>query len=193
MTVAISAVLVTACGGDDGDNASAPVSSSTASSSEGSSSEGSMADETAELAAWQTIEIADVDGATFSLADYVGTPVLVETFATWCVNCRAQLGDTQQAAVTLGEEAAVVALSVETDLSSGDVAEYAADNGFADIRFAVMTPELLAAFADAFGTTVANPPSTPKVIIDAMGNAGDLSTGPESTDDLVTELRAAAA
>jgi cytochrome oxidase Cu insertion factor (SCO1/SenC/PrrC family) len=188
MTIAISAVVVTACGGDEGGNASAPVSSSTV-----SSSEASIAEETAELAPWQTIEIADVDGATFSLADYVGTPVLVETFATWCVNCRAQLGDTQQAAVTLGEEAAVVALSVETDLSSGDVAEYAADNGFADIRFAVMTPELLAAFADAFGTTVANPPSTPKVIIDAMGHAGDLSTGPERTDDLVTEVRAAAA
>ena len=146
-----------------------------------------------ELAAWQTIEIVDVDGVAFTLADYEGTPVLVETFATWCVKCRAQLGDTQQAAATFGDGAVVVALSVETELSPADVADYADDNGFVDIRFAVMSPELLAAFADAFGTTVANPPSTPKVIIDAAGRAGELSTGASSPDDLVADLQAAAA
>jgi len=52
---------------------------------------------------------------------------------------------------------------------------------------------LLAAFADAFGTSVANPPSTPKVIVDAGGRTGELATGPSSPDDLVADLRAAAA
>ncbi len=154
--------------------------------------EPSAPEETAVLASWQTIEITDVSGDTFTLADYVGTPMLVETFATWCSKCRAQLIDTQQAASTLADEGAVVALSVETDLSPDDVAEYAASNGFSDIRFAVMSPELLAAFADAFGTTVANPPSTPKIIVDATGQPGELSTGPASVDDIVADVRAAA-
>ena len=144
-------------------------------------------------AAWQTLEIVDTDGVSFTLADCIGTPVLVELFATWCSNCRRQLPETQEAAVTMGDRAAVIALSVETDLSPDAVAEYAEQNDFPDIRFAVMSPDLLAAFVDAFGNSAANPPSTPKIVIDAQGRAGELTTGQESTDDLVDQLTAAAA
>jgi hypothetical protein len=79
-------------------------------------------------------------------------------------------------------------LSVEVDLSADDVAEYAEANGYDAIRFAVMTPELLAAFVDEFGTTVANPPATPKIVVDATGVAGEMTTGFESVDDLVKVL-----
>ena len=82
---------------------------------------------------------------------------------------------------------------METDLSPEAVAEYAVDNEFPEIRFAVMTPELLAAFVEAFGTTAANPPSVPKIVIDANGVAGELTTGQESTEELVEQLTAAAA
>jgi cytochrome oxidase Cu insertion factor (SCO1/SenC/PrrC family) len=146
----------------------------------------------AELPAWQRLEIVDVDGVTFTLADCIGTPVLVELFATWCTQCREQLPKTQEAAVTMRERAAVIALSVETDLAPEAVAQYAEDNDFPDIRFAVMSPELLAAFVEAFGNTAANPPSTPKIVVDAGGVAGELTTGPESTDELVEQLTAAA-
>jgi thiol-disulfide isomerase/thioredoxin len=148
---------------------------------------------TDELPAWQSLEIVDVDGVTFTLADCIGTPVLVELFATWCSNCRQQLPKTQEAAVSLGDRAAVIALSVETDIAPDAVAQYAADNGFPDIRFAVMSPELLAAFVEEFGNSAANPPSTPKIVIDATGVAGDMTTGQESTEELVAQLTAAAA
>lgn len=146
-----------------------------------------MADEMT-LPAWQTIEITDVDGASFTLADFVGTPVFVETFATWCPNCREQLQATNAAAEQLGDQAVFLALSVETGLSSSEVAEYASDNGFGAVRFAVLTPEALAAFVDGLGQSAANPPSTPKVVIDAMGHAGELSTGFESADDIVAQV-----
>jgi thiol-disulfide isomerase/thioredoxin len=156
----------------------------------------SMSDESTSvestLAAWQTLPITDVDGQTFTFAELVGTPVVLEFFATWCPKCRSQLADTNAAAATLEGGATVIALSVETDLSSQDVADYAADNGFDSIRFAVMTPELLAAVVDAFGQSAANPPSTPKVVIDAMGHAGKLTTGTESADELVAAVRAGA-
>ena len=145
-----------------------------------------------ELPAWQTLEITDVEGVTFTLADCLGTPVLVELFATWCSNCRQQLPKTQEAAVTMGDRAEVLALSVETDIDPGDVARYAEDNEFPDIRFAVISPELLAAFVEEFGHSAANPPSTPKIVIDAAGVAGEMTTGQESTEDLVAQLTAAA-
>jgi thiol-disulfide isomerase/thioredoxin len=147
---------------------------------------------TDELPAWQSLEIVDVDGVTFTLADCIGTPVLVELFATWCSNCRQQLPKTQEAAVSLGDRAAIIALSVETDIAPDAVAQYAVDNGFLDIRFAVMSPELLAAFVEEFGNSAANPPSTPKIVIDATGVAGDMTTGQESTEELVAQLTAAA-
>jgi pentapeptide MXKDX repeat protein len=150
--------------------------------------EDSMVDEAMALPAWQTIALTDVDGATFTLDDFHGTPVFVETFATWCPNCKKQLEDTNTAAEQLGDQAVFIALSVETDLSSADVAEYAADNGFDAIRFAVMTPEALAAFVDGLGQSAANPPSTPKVVIDPMGHAGELTTGFESVDDIVAKV-----
>ena len=145
----------------------------------------------ADLAEWQTIEIVDVDGATFTLASLVGKPLFVENFATWCPTCRSQLGRTQSAAETLGDEAVVLALSVETDLSSQDVADYAEDNGFDNIRFAVMSPELLAAFVEAFGNSAANPPSTPHVVVAADGTAGEMKTGGIGADEIVSAVRGA--
>lgn len=139
-------------------------------------------------AAWQTVQLTDVDGMAFTLDDFHGTPVFVETFATWCPNCKKQLADTNAAAAQLGDQAVFIALSVETDLSADDVAEYAADNGFDSIRFAVMTPEALAAVVEGLGQSAANPPSTPKVVIDPMGHAGELETGFESVDDIVAKV-----
>jgi thiol-disulfide isomerase/thioredoxin len=146
-----------------------------------------------ELPAWQSLEIVDIDGVSFTLGDCAGTPVLVELFATWCVNCREQLPKTQEAAVTLGDQVEVIALSVETDLDPQAVVEYAEANGFPDIRFAVLTPEMLAALVEEFGNTAANPPSVPKFVIDADGTAGELTTGQESVEELVAQLTAAAA
>ena len=147
----------------------------------------------ADLPAYQTLAITDVDGTTFTLHDFAGTPVFVEAFATWCPRCREQLGITNEAAATLGESAQVIALSVETDLSSADVAEYADENGFDHIRFAVVTPEMLAALVESFGNSIANPPSTPKFVLDAMGHAGELTTGPESADAIVAAVESMSA
>jgi thiol-disulfide isomerase/thioredoxin len=151
--------------------------------------DGTMVDEgAAALAEWQTLPITDVAGETFSIGELSGAPVLVETFATWCSNCRAQLGETQEAAVSLGDQAAVLALSVETDIDPADVADYAASNGFDDIRFAVASPELVAALVEAFGNSVVVPPSTPKFTVDADGRPSELVTGAESADELLARL-----
>ncbi|MCD9624907.1 TlpA family protein disulfide reductase [Rhabdothermincola salaria] len=200
--VAVVVVLVgAACGGSTDDAGSdTPASDTTAAPSTTTAAGATGADPTspttagtpmAELEPWQTIEITDVDGATFTLGDFAGTPVFVENFATWCSTCRSQLGTTQAAAASLGDEAVFVVLSVETSLSPAEVADYAEDNGFTDMRFAVMTPELLAAFVEAFGNSAVNPPSTPHVVIGPSGAAGEMSTGSIGEADIVDALRSA--
>ncbi len=131
------------------------------------------------------VSLTDVDGNSFTLADFAGTPVVVENFATWCPNCRSQLGRTQEAAAQAGDNAVFVALSTETDIDAGEVADYAAENGFDNIRFAVLSPEALAAFNDEFGGSAINPPSTPHWVIDAEGHISEMITGDSDAADIL--------
>lgn len=160
----------------------------------GSTSESTTAGSTAgdPSGDWTTLQLTDVDGQQFTIEDLAGVPVVVENFATWCSNCLRQLGDTQKAAAEQGDSAVFVALSVETDIDPADVKAYAEEHGFADIRFAVMTPEFLAATSDEFGTTSLNPPATPKIVVSAAGEPGEVVTGFETPDEIVARLTAAA-
>jgi thiol-disulfide isomerase/thioredoxin len=142
-----------------------------------------------ELPAWQTMPLTDArTGATFTLADFVGKTVFVETMATWCPNCRQQLGNVKSAAARAdAEQVLFIAISVETDLPAATLAQYADDNGF-DWTFAVATPEFVRALADTFGQTVANPPATPHFWIQPDGAHSDLATGYESGDEILAQL-----
>ncbi|MCG8350065.1 MAG: redoxin domain-containing protein [Chloroflexales bacterium] len=141
--------------------------------------------------AWQQLALTDArTGETFTLADFAGKIVYVEPMATWCSNCRQQLGNLSQARAQLdSDQYAFVALSVETTISGADLAAYADEAGF-DWTFAVMTPEALQALTDVFGRTITNPPATPSFIIRADGSTTDLMTGITSPDVIVEELTA---
>ena len=110
--------------------------------------------------------------------------------ATWCSNCRQQLGNVRSAREQLGENVIFVALSVETNISSADLAAYADTNSF-EWHFAVMTPELLGELVNAFGRTISNPPSTPHFIIRPDGTVSALTTGIESASEIVARIQAA--
>jgi len=142
-----------------------------------------------------------VDAATgepFTVRDLEGSVVLVETMATWCGNCRRQLGHLAEAAATLGGEAAAgvpvayLVVSVERGLDPAALAAYAERNDL-PFRFAVADDALLRLLADRFGRTVLNPPSTPHVIVSPAGAVGPLTTGFSSPAELVARLTAAAA
>ncbi len=146
---------------------------------------------TAAPLAWQTLPIVNArTGETFTFADFAGQTIFVEPMATWCSNCRQQLGNVRSAREQLGENVIFVALSVETNISSADLAAYADENGF-DWHFAVMTPDLLAELVSAFGRTISNPPSTPHFIIRPDGSVSALITGIESASAIVAQIQAA--
>lgn len=184
-------LLLASCGGSDPEESGGTTTTTSTTASAEVTPETTSAPGTAEpvaLAEWQQIEMIDADGQAFTFADLIGRPVFVETFATWCGNCRRQLGDTNQAAQQAGDDAVFVALSVETDLDPGDMADYANEQGFDHVRFAVMSPEMLAAVNDAFGNTALNPPSTPHVTVAPDGTVGDLVTGYDSPESILSAL-----
>lgn len=145
----------------------------------------------ADLPAWMNLPLVNGrTGESFTFAQFVndGTPVYVEPFATWCSNCRRQLGNVNAAAQQLGERAVFVVVSVETNLTAEDMKAYAERNNF-DLIFAVATPEMLSAWVNTFGRTVTNPPSTPFFIIRTDGTTSPLGTGSKSADDVIKSLQ----
>jgi thiol-disulfide isomerase/thioredoxin len=144
----------------------------------------------ADYPAWQTIALTDVTtGQSFTLADFAGKTVYVEPMATWCTNCRRQLGYVEEARDQLNSDDVVfVGISVETNIDDATLANYTEETGY-NWTFAVATPEMLQALADQFGRTISNPPATPHFIIYPDGTTTDLVTGFETADELIAQLQ----
>ena len=150
-----------------------------------------MSESMADLPAWQQIELTDArTGETFTLASFSGKTVFVEPMATWCTNCRRQLNNVREARAQLGDDVVFIGLSLETNLSAADLAQYQNDQGF-DWTFAVMTPEMLQQLADTFGRSITSAPSTPHFIIRADGSYTELVTGIEPPDQIINQIQAA--
>ena len=144
-----------------------------------------------DLPAWQTIALTNATtGEPFTLADFAGKTVFVEPMATWCTNCRSQLGNVREARSQFGDEVVFVALSLETTISNEELAAYQSNEGF-DWTFAVMSPELLQSLADTFGRSITSAPSTPHFIIRPDGSYTELVTGIDAPDVLVQQIQAA--
>lgn len=150
-----------------------------------------LAGTTTAQTSWLDHPLTDVaSGETFTLAEYAGAALLVETMATWCGNCRRQLGHLTEARETLegeGIEVAYVAVSVERGLAPEALAAYADRQAF-PFRFAVADDAFLQLLADRFGRRVLSPPSTPHVIVASDGTVSELRTGFTSPDELVALL-----
>ncbi len=146
----------------------------------------------ADLPSWQQIALTNArTGESFTLADYSGMTVFVEPMATWCTNCRQQLGNVREARAQISDDSVVfIGLSLETNISDGELAQYQSDFGF-DWTFAVMTPELLQQLADTFGRSITSAPSTPHFIIRPDGSYTELVTGIETADQILQNLEAA--
>lgn len=138
---------------------------------------------------WHNLILTDAaTGESFTLADFAGQTVLVEPMATWCTNCRRQLGNVNNAMAQLdGQPFTFIALSVAENIADADLAAYARREGL-NMRFAVATPELLTALTEQFGRAAITPPSTPHFIIGPTGTTSDLQLGSKSADALVTLL-----
>ncbi|MEJ7839665.1 MAG: redoxin domain-containing protein [Thermomicrobiales bacterium] len=145
-----------------------------------------------DLPEWMTLPLSDArTGTEYRVADYLGCTLYVETMATWCLNCKMQLTNVQEAYPNLDpNRVVVIAISVETELSAEDLATYAEVSEF-DFLFSVASVDMLKAIVDAFGRESIVPPSTPHVLVAPDGTVGDLRTGgtsPEEIVRLLTEL-----
>ena len=114
-------------------------------------------------------------GETFTLADLASDgPVVVETMAIWCTNCRSQMHE-----VTAAHDLAdfhSVSIDVEPSEAAGDLADYAEREGFS-WPFVLADAELATQLRERFGTEVLFPPGMPKLLIRPDGSMELLPLG----------------
>lgn len=149
----------------------------------------------ARMPAWMMTELTDAcSGNAFTLAQFAGKTLYVESMATWCGECYEQLSRVQEAYLKIPEseraDIVLVALSSEVDLPREDLAAYAEKTGF-PLLFAVMPEAMLKTMVNDIGREWAIPPAMPHLIVAPDGTVGELHTGGSSVAALLDMFAAA--
>lgn len=128
---------------------------------------------------WFDMELVDAQtGETFTMNDYAGKVVLLETMAIWCPNCVVQGNEIRNLHKLLGNPDDLISVSLDVDINEDNAAlkEYAYGYGF-DWHFAIAPIEVARALGNLYTAQYLNPPLAPMLIIDRKGNVHHLEYG----------------
>ena len=135
---------------------------------------------------WFDMELTDVQtGETFTMNDYTGKVVLLETMAIWCPNCVVQANEVRNLHELLGNPADLISVTLDVDFNEDEASlkEYASGYGF-DWHFAVAPLLVARALGNLYTAQYLNPPLSPMLIIDRDGNVHHLEYGLKKAETL---------
>jgi cytochrome oxidase Cu insertion factor (SCO1/SenC/PrrC family) len=135
---------------------------------------------------WFDMELTDVQtGETFTMNDYAGKVVLLETMAIWCPNCVVQANEVRNLHKLLGNPDDLISVTLDVDFNEDEASlkEYASGYGF-DWHFAVATLLVARALGNLYSAQYLNPPLSPMLIIDRDGNVHHLEYGLKEAETL---------
>jgi len=135
---------------------------------------------------WFDVELTDVQtGETFTMNDYAGKVVLLETMAVWCPTCILQSAYVYHLHEQLGHPEDLISVSLDIDLNedAATLKEYTAEYGF-DWHFAVAPLEVDRALGNLYSAQYMNPPLSPMLIIDRQGDVHQLPFNLKDTETL---------
>jgi hypothetical protein len=128
---------------------------------------------------WFDLEMTDVQtGQAFTINDFAGSVVLLETMAVWCPTCRTQGDQVARLHDLLGHPDDLVSVSLDVDMGEDDalLKDYAQKLGY-DWRLAVAPLLVARALGNLYSAQYLNPPLSPMLIIDREGNVLGLPFG----------------
>ncbi len=135
---------------------------------------------------WFDMEFTDArTGQAFTMNDFAGKVVLVETMAMWCPNCIFQGAEVRKMRDLFGNPDDLVSVSLDVDLHEDEASlkKYVEDYGF-EWRFAIAPIEAARAIGNLYGAQYLNPPVAPMFIIDRAGNVHVLEHGKKNAEML---------
>ena len=136
---------------------------------------------------WMKIELTDVvTGEKFTIDDFKGKSVLVESFAVWCPTCLRQQLEIKELAISEHED--IIHISLDTDPSedADRIREHLSIHNFS-WHYAVAPIELSNMLVDEFGLEAVAAPAAPVILICPDQSARLLQTGVKSSDVLLAE------
>ncbi|WP_439025960.1 TlpA family protein disulfide reductase [Haloarchaeobius sp. DT45] len=134
-------------------------------------------------AAWQDAELTNVlTGETFSVSQFE-KPVLVETFAVWCSNCKRQQDELIEFHEAVGDDVVSVALNIDQNEDAEKVRKHAESHGY-DWYYAVSPTAVTRQLVDEFGTSMTSPPIVPMLLHCPDGSTTRLKDGHKTTSFL---------
>lgn len=143
-----------------------------------------------ETPTWFAAKLTDVrTGKTFSINDFKGKVVLVETMAQWCSNCMKQQIQVKLMREALGAPNDLFLIGLDIDLNENavDLKSYVEAREF-DWLYSVPSAEVIREIGNLYTAQFLNPPSTPILLVDRKGVAHPLPFGIKSADDLKKEV-----
>lgn len=135
---------------------------------------------------WFDMELTDVQtGETFTVNDYAGKVVLLETMAMWCPTCLLQAGQVQKLHEVLGNPEDLISISLDVDVNEDEASlkAYAVEYGL-DWHIAVAPLLVARALGNLYTAQYLNPPLAPMLIIDREGNVHHLEYGIKDAETL---------
>jgi thiol-disulfide isomerase/thioredoxin len=134
---------------------------------------------------WLDIELTDAKtGDTFTVNDFRGKVVLVETMAIWCPNCLRQAQELKALRASYGPEDLVfVSLDIDLHEDASMLKEYAEQNGF-DWSFAVASLDVTRDIGGLYGALFLDPTLNPMLIVNRKGEVFKLDFGEKKAEVL---------
>jgi cytochrome oxidase Cu insertion factor (SCO1/SenC/PrrC family) len=139
---------------------------------------------------WFSIPLTDVrTGQTFTINDFAGKVVLVETIFQWCSRCAYQQHEVTLMKTALDQPDDLVTVSLDVDLheDAATLKQYVDHFDF-DWYFAVAPLEVTRALGNLYSPEYLNAPLEPMLIIDRNGDVYGLPYGFKSADALSNTL-----
>ena len=140
---------------------------------------------------WFSASLTDVrSGQAFTINDFKGKVILVETLAQWCSNCLKQQKQVLELHTLLGENPDFVSIGLDIDPNedASSLMGYVERNNFNWV-YAVSPAEVTREISNLYGDQFINPPSAPMLIIDRHGEVHVLPFGIKSAQQLLEALQ----
>lgn len=140
-----------------------------------------------DVADWRLETLTDVNtGEEFTIFDFAGQPILVESFALWCPTCTKQQNILKELHQVNPE---VVSIGLDTDQNEDaeKVRAHTEKYGF-DWRYAVAPLSTTQMLIEEFGTGILNAPSVPIILICPNGMSRLLDRGLKDVAELQAEI-----
>ncbi len=137
---------------------------------------------------WQDVILTDVaTDQPFSVSEFGGKTVLLESFAVWCPTCTKQQSKLHQLKEVVGENLVVISLDTDPNEDRSTVQNHIELNQFSGL-YAISPRSMTQSLIDEFGINVVNAPAAPVILVCEDGTSRLLGRGLKQVEELQEEI-----